>query len=177
MLIKNRRFNVIKLILLLALLVLPQLSMATSDTATFGDKNSSNEYRIKADSDGLITFAQDTGIKYPYTTGSTNTTLTAAQTGTTFVFNNGDGTAANGTMFTLPTAVVGMRYTFIADVAKWMYIKPQSTDTINFASTATGWRINNSSTAAIGDNIELFCATANTWSARVGKGTWAMTAP
>ena len=164
-----------KILLLIALLLPASLSWATSGDAvsTFGDQNSSNVYRVVADNNGVVTFAQDTGIKYPYTTGSTNQTLTAAQTGTTIIFNNGSGVATNGTTFTLPTAVVGMKYTVVADIAKWFYLTPQSTDTINFLASAQGYRMNNSSTKAAGDSITVLCATANTWSIVDKNGTWA----
>ena len=139
-------------------------------TATFGDQNASKVHRLEADSSGVVTFAADTGIKYPYTTGSTTTAFTAAQTGTTAVFTG----AASGTSFTLPTAVVGMRYTVIGDVAKYFYIDAQSTDTIKLSGTSAGYRISNSGTAAIGDSITLFCAVANTWSIEAKSGTWAV---
>lgn len=155
-----------------ALLVLCSSSFAAVTTATFGDYNSSGVYRLTADSDGVLTYAQDTGIKYPYiATATTNTTLTAAQSGTTVVFGNGSGVAKSGTMYTLPTAVVGMEYTIVSDVAFFFYVDPQSTDTINYSTAAAGNRISNSSAAA-GDSITLFCATAGKWSIAAKSGTW-----
>ena len=165
-----------KLILLIAVLLsaCPQAWAASGDlVSTLGDKNSSNVHRIGVDNNGLVTFAQDTGIKYPYTSGSTNQTLTAAQTGTTFILNNGAGVAAGSPIFTLPTAAVGMKFSFVTDLAMTFRIDPQSTDTINYASTAAGYRIRNTS-AAIGDSISFFCATANTWSIVSKSGTWAI---
>lgn len=159
---------------------------ATQRTATFGDQNSSGAYRLRADVDsstsncaanatcGWVVYAQDTGIYYPYTTASTNQTLTAAQTGTTIVFNNGATTAANGTMFILPTAAVGMEFTIIADVAKWFYVDAQSTDTINFSTASAGQRISNVGSGLAGDNITLFCATAGSWSIKSKVGTWSV---
>lgn len=157
-----------------AFLTISSQVFAAQATATFGDYNSSNVYRMTADINGVITYANDTGILYPYTTASTNQTLTASQTGTTLVFNNGSGVTQSGTRWTLPTAAVGMRFTFIADVAKSMMVAPQSGDTINFASTAAGYRIQNLSSAAIGDSITLVCNTANTWSIASKVGTWTM---
>lgn len=104
---------------------------------------------------------------------TTNITLDASQVGQVIVFNNSTGVAANGTQFTLPTAVVGMQYTIIADTAKWIYIAPASTDTINIASSGAGKRISNSGSAAIADSITLVCQTAGTWSIQVKVGTWA----
>lgn len=156
-----------------ALLVLCSQSFAAVTTATFGDQNSSKAYRLTANSDGTLTYASDTSLLYPYSTASTNQTLTALQSGSIVVFNNGAGqAAAGGTQFTLPTAAVGMQYTVIADAAKWFYIKPQSTDTINFSTATAGQRISNSVSTAAGDSITLFCATANLWSVLDKNGTW-----
>lgn len=146
-------------------------------TATMGDQNSSGAYRVASKFDGTngyIQFASDTGMLFPYTTGSTTYTITAAQSGNVIVFNNGSGTAANGTTFLLPTAQPGMRYTIIADIAKWFYVDAQSTDTINFSTATAGQRISNSATAAAGDNIILYCATAGSWSVGPRVGTWAV---
>lgn len=145
---------------------------ATSTTATFGDKNTSNVYRMIADSTGTVTFAQDTAILYPYTTASTNQTLTALNSGQVVVFNNGGGVSANGTQYTLPAATVGLDITIVADVAKWFYLAPAGTDLINITSNVASGRVSNQSSAAIGDSIEVFCATAGTWTVRTLKGTW-----
>lgn len=110
----------------------------------------------------------------PGSVATTNITLDATQVGTVIVFNNSTGVAANGTQFTLPTAVVGMQYAFIADTAKWIYLKPASTDTINLLNTVAGTRIANVATAAIGDSITLVCQTANIWSIQAKSGTWAV---
>lgn len=142
----------------------------STTTGTLGDQNSSKDYRVFTTTDGVVHYASDTGILSPYATvQTTNFTLTAAQTGTTQVIN----ASVSGVQATLPTAAVGMQYTIIADNAKWFYVKPQSTDTIKFASTAAGVRLSNSSTAAAGDSITLFCAVANTWSVKNRVGTWA----
>lgn len=168
-------------LLVFALLALSSQVFAVDRTGTFGDQNASGVYRLRAETDqttgtnlGWVTFAQDTGIYYPYTTASTNQTLLASQTGTVLVFNNGAGTATNGTLFTLPTATVGMQFTIVADVAKWFYVDAQTTDTINFSTASTGQRISNSGSALAGDSITLFCATANKWSVTDHVGTWAV---
>lgn len=155
-------------------------SYATQRTATFGDKNASGEYRIRADEDssagsnlGWVRFASDTGIYYPYlATATTNTTLLASQTGTTVVFNNGTGTAANGTQYTLPAATVGMNFTIIGDVAKFFYVKPASGEIINYSTNLANNRISNKTTAAIGDSVSLFCIVAGQWSIKSRIGTW-----
>lgn len=113
-------------------------------------------------------------IVYPGSVATTNQTLTAGQSGYTIVFNNATGVAANGTMFTLPTAVVGLDYQIVADTGKWFYVKPQSTDIINLVSATTGQRISNSATGAVGDTISLICMTAGQWSVYGRQGTWAV---
>jgi len=172
------RSSVALLAVVLGLLLLPQLSIAqtyySTTTATFGDQNSSKDNRMFATTDGVIHFASDTGILLPYTTTSTNQTLTAAQTGTTVIFNTVGGVAQDATKFTLPTAAVGMQFTIVSDIAKWFYVDVQSTDTIKYSTATAGDRISNSATAAAGDSITLFCATANTWSIKSKVGTWAV---
>lgn len=158
----------------IALLAFVSYSYAAVTTATFGDYNSSNVYRMSANSDGTITYASDTSVLYPYSTASTNQTLTALQSGSVIVFNTGSGTAQNGTSFTLPTAAVGMQYTIVADIAKWFFVDAQSTDTINFSTASVGQRISNSGSALAGDSITLFCATATKWSVIDKSGTWAV---
>jgi hypothetical protein len=108
-------------------------------------------------------------INYPGVAYTTNQTLSNAQSGNIIVFNG----TANGTQFTLPAATVGLDFTIISDVAKWMYITPQSTDIINITSTVTGKRVSNSGSAAIGDSIEVVCMTSGQWSIKSKIGTWA----
>lgn len=111
-------------------------------------------------------------INYPGSVATTNTTLTATQSGNIIIFNNSTGVAQNGTMFTLPTATLGLDYTIIADTAKWFYIKPDPADIINFSTATTGQRISNSASAAAGDTIELLCFTVGQWTIRDKTGTF-----
>jgi hypothetical protein len=112
-----------------------------------------------------------TGIVYPTSDGTTNQTMTTYQSGSTFVYT---GTAKNA-QFTLPacTTQLGLDYTFIDDTTNYIAIIPQSTDTIEIASTVQGQGVNNSSSTAIGNNITLICGSANTWSLEGQSGTWA----
>lgn len=153
---------------------------AAQRTATFGDQNSSGVYRMRADVDtvsgsnvGYITYAQDTGIYYPYTTATTTTTLIASQTGTTMVFTG----SSNNTRFTLPAATVGMEFTFIDDTTNYMAVYPATGDTINFASLPVSNGLANSSTPAKGDSVTLFCAVAGKWSVEEMRNTWVSIAP
>ena len=171
-----------KRILLLALMLLTALSSQSFATitkvATFGDYNSSGNYRLTANRDesnglGYLTFASDTGIVWPYlSTATTNTTLTADQSGLVFVFNNGNGTAANGTIYTLPSCTVGLQYAIVSDVAKFFRIASTGSDTFAFSTATTGSKLTNSTTAASGDSITLFCGIAGTWSVLDHNGTW-----
>lgn len=172
-------FHKIKIVLL-ALVVAVLLPMAaqaqtyyTTTTGTLGDKNSSGDYRVTLTNDGVVHYASDTGITMPYLTPtSTDQTLTAAQTGTTFVFNNGSGTAVSGATYTLPAAVAGLQYTFIGDVAKIFRLKPASGEIINYSTDVANSKVKNTS-AAIGDSITVICVTAGQWSIKNRFGTWA----
>lgn len=161
------RLFIIAAIMLMACLVCAPV-FASVVTATMGDTNSSGEYRVKADSDGVITFAADTGIKFPYEAGTTSDTLTAAETGKTIV----SSAPTYPPTYTLPAAAVGMEFTFVGTTAVAILIDPDGTDTIKVGSAAAGQKIYNSS-ATVGDSITLFCATANEWAAKTKSGTWA----
>lgn len=172
-----------KLNLALALMVafgcvslLPVLGSAqtyySTTTGTLGDQNSNKDYRITTTQDGVVHFAQDTGVTFPFITASTNQTLTAAQTGTTMVFNNGVGAAKDNTTFTLPSAVVGLSYTVIGDVAHSFRLKPASGEIINYSTDIANSKVKNTSAAA-GDSITVFCATIAQWSIKDKSGTWA----
>ncbi len=158
---------------LLALLAISSQGYAAQATATFGDYNASGVYRMTADINGLITFASDTGITWPYVSSTTNTTLTAYQTGTTLVFNG----ASNDTKYQLPAATVGMQYSFVSDSAVSMRVMPATGEIINYASLAASYGLTNSSTPAKGDHLTLFCATAGQWSVKAMKNSWVSRAP
>lgn len=111
-------------------------------------------------------------IIYPiYSNGpaTTNQTLTAGQSGQTVVMTG----AVNNTQFFLPTASIGLEYSFIDDTTKFIAVIPQSTDTIQIAATVQGTGIQNSTSTAIGNSITLICRSPNTWSILNQSGTWA----
>lgn len=120
-----------------------------------------------------LSYIKPSAIIYPGSVATTNVTLTAANSGQTIIFNNSTGVAANGTQFTLPSATLGVDIQIVADTAKWIYVQPQSGDIINLVSAVTGQRINNRTTAAVGDSIGLICFTAGQWSVYGRQGTWA----
>ena len=153
-----------------ALLLLFALSVPSfaAVTATLGDQNSSGSYRVQVDSDGVVTFASDTGIRFPYEAATTSDTLTAAESGKTIV----SSAPTQAPTFTLPAAAVGMEFTFVAATAVSIILDPNGTDIFKYASLSAGDRIYNSSAAA-GDTIRVFCATANQWAVTPIVGTWA----
>lgn len=113
-----------------------------------------------------------TGINYPVVpiaNATTNLTLTTYQSGNIIVFTG----TSNNTSFTLPSAVIGLEYSFIDDTTKFISIRPQTVDTIQITSTVQGNTIANSASTAIGNSITLVCRSANTWSIKSQSGTWA----
>lgn len=170
------------LIALLVMLSLPAISFAASTTATFGDQNSSNAYRVIADTDGTVTYQSDTGIMYPYVNYSTypttvGVTLTAAQSGTTITDTGGGTTRLAGSCrkFTLPTAVAGMSFSFAAGAFQCtMTVDVQSTDTIQYSISSVGLDAGDSikSTGQAGDSVTLFSTAANLWQVKSMKAVW-----
>lgn len=170
---------------LIAAVLLTSNAYATQRTATFGDYNASNVYRLRADMDsstsncaanstcGWVVFAQDTGIYWPYVTATTTTTLVPAQSGTTIVVIP----IANQTRINLPAATVGAQYTIVDSAAFSLAVYPAVGETIRFASLATSAGLVNSSTPAKGDSLELFCSVAGAWDVRNMRNTWASVNP
>lgn len=143
-------------------------------TATFGDKNASGIHRMEASFDGTngtIKFAADTAILFPYQSGTTNDTLVAADSGRTYVVTG--STITSEPVLTLPAAAVGMVFPIISGTTYAVYINPNGTDTINYASLSAGDSISNTTTSAKGDAITFFCVTANAWEVQIISGTWA----
>lgn len=170
-------------LILMLIFALPLLARADNNSdysitkATMGGINQgSGDYSAWVTNDGtgsIFKFARDTGIHYPYVTpASTSQTLTAYQSGSTFVVNNGGGTATGSPKIQLPTAIQKEDYTIITDVALAIRIVPATGEIINYSSDVANSRVKNTS-AAIGDSIELFCATTGQWSIKSKSGTWA----
>ena len=168
--------KLIVLLLGLIFLALPRAEASVSNmTAQLGVYNSTDgTYGLEVDNNNQFHFSQTgSGIWYPGVDATTNVTLTANQSGQTIVQNN---TTYNNVQFTLPTAQVGMTFTFIVDVAKTIKVLPQSTDTINYSSLTAGQSITNTS-AAKGDHLQLICVSATNWSIVDQGGTWAHGSP
>ncbi len=168
--------KLIVLFLGLMLLALPRADASISNmVGQLGVYNSTDKtYGLEVDNNNVFHFSlTGSGIYWPVTVATTNVTLTANQSGQTFVQNN---TTYTNVKFFLPTAVPGMTYTFIADTTNYIQITPQSTDTINYSTLGAGNGLKNTS-AAIGDHIQVFCAVANKWSVYDIGGTWAIGSP
>ena len=162
-------------LILLALLLCPVLVYAADTTATFGDANSSGEYRMKADVDGVITYASNTGIVYPYeryTTPNTNNTLTAAESGKVIVDTGGSTglnmSAGSGcSKHILPRAAPGLQFTFVTGAKCRMTIDTVDTsDLIEYSISGTNLDAGDSilSTGQAGEAVTLFSTVANKWS-------------
>lgn len=173
------------LLLVMIVVVMPQLAHAqtyfSTSTGTLGDQNSNNDYRVTATNDGVIHFAFDTGITYPYTnytTPNTPVTLTAAQSGLMVTdMGNGTGptTVGSCSKWTLPAAVPGLEYSFSTGSKCFMTVDTASTsDTILYSITGTGQAGGDSikSTGQAGDSVTLFSTATGKWSVKAMKSTW-----
>lgn len=161
-----KRLGVLFLLLALAFPV-----QAAVKVATFGNQNSSGNYRIEGDSDGTITFQSDTSIKLPYEAKTTSDTLTVTDCGKTFSYAG----TVNST-FTLPDAILGCSYRFVSNTSSSLfYITPNSGDTIKFAVSSIPLDASDKLTSGgtTQDSIELFSTAADTWSILNVNGTWA----
>lgn len=172
------------LLLIAALLLSPAVAMAVETTATFGDQNSSGEYRIKASNDGTsgyVTYASDTGIFLPYeryTSSNTNNTLLAAESGKV-ISDTGGGPLTGGvgmcSKHILPTAAPGMEFSFVAATKCTMTVDTADTsDTIEYSISGTLLDAGDSikSTGQSGDAVTVFSTVANKWQIKAMKGVW-----
>ena len=171
-------------------------------TATIGDQDSNKNYRIQADSTGLITFANDTSIAWSYENIGSGTAVssTAGNPGTGYVLTSTDsgmfindyggktaGTAGvgnltgNGTRFILPactSANLGFTYDIATAVVETITITPASTaDSITYSISSTGLKagqgFKNSGTAQAGDEAQVVCTSVGNWTVHNITGTWA----
>lgn len=112
-------------------------------------------------------------------TATTSDTVTAAESGKTFLVNINTGNAT----FTLPTASTGLNYRFVAingnaDLGQGrIYLTPQSTDTfvgcVN-SSSGTTFSAGNKlySPEATGDSVRIVATSSNQWVCTDRTGTW-----
>lgn len=173
---KRCLFLIIGLLALIQCNAFAQSTSQSTDTrtATIGDKDNSLNYRMATyrdgNNDGYLVYAVDTGIQYPYLESTTNLTLAYYQSGIVLAVYP----SANHTQIKLPTATPGLDFYMVDGLAgdTWS-IEIQSTDQILFTGDGVrGTGITNSSAAA-GDQIELFCQNAGQWLVKDKLGTWA----
>lgn len=165
------------LYIILAVLLASIPAYAAQKVGSFGIPNSSGTAPLEVDSDRMISFATDAGIKASYEAATTSDTLTAADSGKTFII-----TPTTTVTFTLPDADVGLNYRFTAAVGhangnKKFILDPQSTDTfvgaVNGTTTSTFAAGDGLiSPGATGDSITIFCATDTYWTVVDRTGTF-----
>ena len=177
--------RIIKLSLtVICLIALAGYAHAAVNTATFGDMNSSNVYRMTADSDGTITFASDTSLKIPYksitsttidqwlvTTDSGRWIVDYGASGMTIT----DGTiVASGHKIHLPPASVGMTYSISTGVKEYITVDCDTTDVIQYSISGVGLNAGDSlkSSGNAGDAIQVYCPTAGKWIIWGIMGSW-----
>ena len=97
---------------------------------------------------------------------TTPQTVTAAQSGTVFT-NEWAGAII---VFTLPTAVAGLIYTFYVQDTDWIRVTANTGDTIRIAGGVTAAAGNVSSTTA-GSVLQLIAVNATEWISTIEKGT------
>lgn len=164
-------------VLLMCVAVLPV--QAAVKVATVGAQDSSGNYAIEVDSDHFTTF--NGGVYSKYELVTTSDTITAAESGKTFIV---EGVVGSRPTLILPDADVGLEFTFVqgdvtcvAAVCAGMYIDPQSTDYIVSVNGTTalqdaGDKINNTN-GYTADSIRLICGQDLYWYATDTRGTWA----
>ena len=117
--------------------------------------------------------------KEVWETATTSDTVTAAESGKTFLVDINTGNVT----FTLPTAATGLNYRFVAvdGNAKSgqgrIYIDPQSTDKfVGCVNSSTVTTFSNGdklySPSATGDSVRIIATSANEWVCTDRVGTW-----
>lgn len=98
-----------------------------------------------------------------------NRTVTAAESGTTFVST---GSAGAGT-FAMPAATVGLNYTFHVNAAQELRIDPNGSETIGLPSSGVQGAAGKYLTAnAVGEWVKVKCVVAGAWTIEGFAGTW-----
>ena len=164
-----------KKILILCFMLALAVSVHAADIAsTDGLPNDSGIYPIQVDSDRVVTFAADAGIKYSYEAVTSSDTLTVGESGKTLIVDP----VNSGVTFTLPDADVGMKFTFTAsDGNQNFVVNPQDTDffrgVVNSAAGST-FSAGDSviSPGNSGDSITVFCGEDLYWDVVQKTGTW-----
>ena len=156
-----RRFKGLGLIIaLIMLFTLPAL--AATLTGQLGGVDSNGDYQFTVNTDGVLNGSDLSVIKarvvedYELIT-ATEESVVLADSGKIMI-----ATATATTTFTLPAAVVGMEFTFVAGKGQTVKIDPATTaDTIAYLTLGVGDEMDSS--GATGDSVTLKCYQANTW--------------
>ena len=123
---------------------------------TFGKLNSSGVAPLEVDSDRIITITADAGLKTSYERVTADNTLVAADSGKTISISD-----VAGIDFNLPTAAVGMSFTFVAESTNSWTLNPADADTIRYNDMAAGDQ------AKIGgatySSLSIFCTQPLYW--------------
>ena len=166
------------------------------------DQDSNKNYRITADTTGLVQFANDTSIAWSYENIASGTAIgnVAGNPGTGYQLSSTDsglfitdyggktaGTSASGTLtgsgtrYILPactSANLGFTYDIATAVQETITITPLSTaDSITYSISSTGLKagqgIKNSGSAQAGDEVQAVCSSIGNWTLHNVYGTWA----
>ena len=129
-------------------------------TNLFSVGKTSNNNLVEISSTGILS-----GVRASYEVTATGDTLTAVESGKTIIL-----TGSTSRTFTLPSASLGLAYTFIQSSTCTLNVDPNSSDTIAYLALGAGDKI--SSAGATGDSISLICGAANTWYIANMEGTW-----
>lgn len=184
-------------IALFALLAFNGLAHATQLKATFGDKDTSDVYRISqytgtpnSYTAGWVKYSPITGVVYPYrsytTTGPSIEWLATNDSGS--VITDFGGVTANtsapvtagfGSTHILPPAgdatTLGTEFTISLGSRSSATVDVySSSDVILYSISGAGLSAGDSikSTGQAGDSVTLRCTSANTWSVVQMKGAW-----
>lgn len=153
-------------------------------TATLGDQDSNKNYRVNTDTTGLVQYANDTSIAYPYeiinTTNTTTGTYTFSSTDSGLYIEDFGGfsttTSAPGTktgrgaIYTLPacvTSTLGFNFTVGTAVKETITVTPSTTaDSLDYSIAGTGLNAGQgvkTSSGQAGDKIGVACVSPGQW--------------
>jgi len=160
------------LVALLIVFLISGVAYAATDLLTIG---TSDTQIVNIDADGIII-----GLKQTVEAATTNDTVTAAESGKTFLIDPG---VTYPLTMTLPVAAAGLEYTFISTngmggtgTAGRVYLDPNILDAfvgcVNSGATAT-FAVGDSlySPSATGDSVTIVGASTK-WYCTQRTGTW-----
>lgn len=188
--------RILSLAVFALLFIVGSVHAADTVTATMGDYNSSNVYRLTAYTTtsstgvnyGWLTFAADTGVVYPYqayTVANTPDQLITADSGSTVVDYGGvtvntsaGSTIGSGSTHILPpcstSQSLGNTYTVVSGSRSTVTVDPYGTDAILKSISGTGLSAGDKiiSTGQAGDSITVQCVGNAVWAVTEEVGAW-----